>query len=374
MKQLLSSLALILLALGFTTTKARGCSCAAPPPNATAQQLADWRGQGTDVIFEGTVQSGHLDSVLLQAPTGEIVPANLEEGTPKIIVTFTENRWYKGSQRNRVEVETGLGGGDCGFPFELGKRYLVYAYKEDSGRFSTGICSATGLVEDKESDLAFLRGEQVPARNRHQAPSPRPSGKLCVKLERDDSSDPAEDSRVRLLRIGSVSPVPTEEAELDPDGKYCSSGLDPGVYRVLFISTVGDIATTSFAYYPGVLEFGDADRIEVKANHNAPDLLFKIPPQQTFSFAGRVATSDNSPLPPNTKVVLLTTDDSFLGPMYGQDVAPDGTFFVPKVLPGRYWALLDVESESSHVKWSTIKTAVVVSGDVQNLLLTLIPK
>ena len=364
--------ALVLLGFGLTADQAQGCSCAAPPPNATAQELADWRGEGTDVIFEGTVQSGRLDSVLLQAPAGEVVPASLEEGTPKIIVTFTDNRWYKGSQQNRVEVETGLGGGDCGFPFELGKRYLVYASKEDSGRLSTGICSATGLAQDKEGDLAFLRGEQVPAKRRHQSASPWPSGTLCVKLERD-GSDPAADSRVQLLRVGGVSPFPTEEAELEQNGRYCARSLDPGQYRVLFSNSVGEIAVTSFLYYPGVRSLDDAERVEVKANNIAPDLLFKIPPQQTFSFEGKVATSNNSPLPPNTKVVLLTADDSFLGPMYGQEIALDGSFVVPKVLSGRYWALLDVESESSKVKWSTIKTEVVVSGDVQNVLLTLIP-
>jgi len=121
------------------------------------------------------------------------------------------------------------------------------------------------------------------------------------------------------------------------------------------------------------MTLADAERVEVKMNRIAPDILFRIPPQQTFSVTGKIATSDNSPLPPNTKAILLTAD-AFVGPMYGQEVSRDGSFAIPKVLPGKYWALLDVESESSEVKWSTIKTEVVVGGDVQDLSLTLIPR
>src|SRR6185369_5505449 len=30
-------------------------------------------------------------------------------------------------RENRIEVRTGMGGGDCGFPFQLGESYVVYA-------------------------------------------------------------------------------------------------------------------------------------------------------------------------------------------------------------------------------------------------------
>jgi len=42
----------------------------------------------------------------------------------------------------QVEVLTGSGGGDCGFPFHCGHSYLVYAYQSQESQLATGICSA----------------------------------------------------------------------------------------------------------------------------------------------------------------------------------------------------------------------------------------
>ncbi|HZF99857.1 MAG TPA: hypothetical protein VEY71_02595, partial [Chitinophagales bacterium] len=43
-------------------------------------------------------------------------------------VTVKLNTLYKGELRTEtVEVITGLGGGDCGFNFEKGKEYVIYA-------------------------------------------------------------------------------------------------------------------------------------------------------------------------------------------------------------------------------------------------------
>jgi hypothetical protein len=39
-------------------------------------------------------------------------------------------------------ISTGRGGGDCGYPFQIGTSYLVYATKGEAG-FSTSICSGT---------------------------------------------------------------------------------------------------------------------------------------------------------------------------------------------------------------------------------------
>ena len=44
-------------------------------------------------------------------------------------------------------VDTGSGGGDCGFNFAVGSTYLVFAHRQPTkGRLSTGICSRTSLA------------------------------------------------------------------------------------------------------------------------------------------------------------------------------------------------------------------------------------
>src|SRR4051812_20239260 len=38
------------------------------------------------------------------------------------------------ADQKNVELLTGLGGGDCGDPFVVGEKYLVYAFRDDQGR------------------------------------------------------------------------------------------------------------------------------------------------------------------------------------------------------------------------------------------------
>lgn len=82
-------------------------------------------------------------------------------------------RAYKGASVNdTIKIWTGFGGGDCGFEFTIGKKYLIYAgdeskviytlkkmgrsKKELKGIFRTDICRRTALLEDSIDDLKYL--------------------------------------------------------------------------------------------------------------------------------------------------------------------------------------------------------------------------
>jgi hypothetical protein len=70
------------------------------------------------------------------------------------------------SAQSEVDVATGWGGGDCGFPFLPDMEYVVYAYRDaNSGRLSTNICSRTRLLDaGAAEDLAyFQKMKQAPA-------------------------------------------------------------------------------------------------------------------------------------------------------------------------------------------------------------------
>jgi hypothetical protein len=43
-------------------------------------------------------------------------------------VRFEVAGYWKGLPLRTLEVRTGFGGGDCGYPFEAGKSYRVYAF------------------------------------------------------------------------------------------------------------------------------------------------------------------------------------------------------------------------------------------------------
>jgi hypothetical protein len=78
------------------------------------------------------------------------------EYLPNRLVTFRVDEAWRGGVSGVIEVHTGSGGGDCGFDFQAGRRYLVFAHQW-KGKLSTGICSPTKLLDKAKDDLAYLR-------------------------------------------------------------------------------------------------------------------------------------------------------------------------------------------------------------------------
>jgi hypothetical protein len=70
-------------------------------------------------------------------------------------VKLRVERSWKGPSCTELKVETGRGDGDCGYPFEVGKSYLVYAHK-DGEVLRTNICTRTRPMDIAEEDLTAL--------------------------------------------------------------------------------------------------------------------------------------------------------------------------------------------------------------------------
>lgn len=118
------------------------CSCVSSGPPCQAAFTAD-------VAFVGTVRS--IKSI-------EPIPPN--PGQVSMIrksVIFDSVEGLLNIAGRTLEVGTGAGGGDCGYRFTVGQRYLVYAWKSDSGALTTGICSRTALFEKAREDIDYLR-------------------------------------------------------------------------------------------------------------------------------------------------------------------------------------------------------------------------
>src|SRR5205823_1028277 len=110
--------------LGFLAVKAWGCSCSVSPVGTPPCQSA-WR---HDAVFTG---------VVTEITDPEVPNAPVEPATPspafrqrKVRIKITEV--LVGLERNQKEIaiETGLGGGDCGYGFQRGLEYIVYASKK----------------------------------------------------------------------------------------------------------------------------------------------------------------------------------------------------------------------------------------------------
>src|ERR1044072_1446300 len=68
---------------------------------------------------------------------------------------FSIEQAYLGVAGSEVEIFTGSGGGDCGFTFQTGQSYLVYAYRYND-KLSTSICTRTKPFSKATEDIAFL--------------------------------------------------------------------------------------------------------------------------------------------------------------------------------------------------------------------------
>lgn len=76
----------------------------------------------------------------------------------RLVTMRVQERWRGLAGERDVVVATGAGGGDCGFQFEQGQTYLVYANQSsETGRYETGICSRTARLEEAAVDIAYLQ-------------------------------------------------------------------------------------------------------------------------------------------------------------------------------------------------------------------------
>jgi hypothetical protein len=123
-------------------------------------------------------------------------------------------------ERKIVEVTTAPDSAACGYPFEIGTKYLVYA-SQAAGSYAVSFCSRTGPLESRHNDLELLQD--------------RASGTLHPRLF-------GVVVRHRLLlngrpieheAIGGIADVPVRvtgangvrEARTDPNGRFRMDGV-----------------------------------------------------------------------------------------------------------------------------------------------------
>jgi len=138
---------LILLVLGHGTVS-WACSC--------VQQTSCGAHRYHDADFVGEVLSRR------------VMPSDDKLGPySRVLFEVRVMESFRGTQKagEIVGVRTGFGGGDCGYRFKVGAKYLIDASKRDN-MFLTGICSLTAPMEDSEVELRTLRriaaGERPP--------------------------------------------------------------------------------------------------------------------------------------------------------------------------------------------------------------------
>jgi len=307
----------------------------------------------------------------MDAKTGEVVSADVDDEFPNVLATLQVTRAYRGAEQKTVQVVTGLGGGDCGYIFRTDEDYLVYAHKDAFGQLSTSICSGTGLVASRGSEVAYLRGESEPEVSGGDR-KPTATGEVCGRIANPSprGSGPAD---VLLLESPPKTALPFADGpvEIGEDNTFCVRNVEAGNYHLLY--RLGpEEALSGFAYYPGVTKEAEAATIEVKQGSKV-EVGLRINPQVTYKVGGHVTLRGAAAPPESIKVFLVSVDQPFMTLFYAQDVGPGGFFDVPHVIGGNYWVSIGVEADEG-TKWFTKKVSLDLERDVTNLDLTLFTK
>jgi hypothetical protein len=116
---------LVALAVPVVASPCWACSCA---PVEDRSEYAE----NADLVFTGIAKS--------QRVVDEGDPEF--EGDEMIGTRFRVRKTYKGHPGRWVTVSTYANGATCGYHFEVGKRYTVFA-DERKGEYSTSLCSGT---------------------------------------------------------------------------------------------------------------------------------------------------------------------------------------------------------------------------------------
>lgn len=211
-----------LMAVGWTVTAepAQACSCAG------SASPCDSFGAGS-VIFAGTVKQ--RSSVTSEPFTVR----NLNGGTEQLTESLYEfvlsvAEPIAGVDEAEISVRTATDTAACGYPFEMGKSYLVYASRGPDGKFHTGICSRTRPLDAATNDLALLRQLQRGVVVSRVFGSVTEFGlELDGWFQRHKVIGPLRDVVVSI-RGADVA----EQTRTDAEGRFVFEGLPPGDYTL----------------------------------------------------------------------------------------------------------------------------------------------
>lgn len=143
MRKIILSLFIIVGLCNINTAIVSACSCASPFPSPQESL------KKSTVVFAGKVTG-------MDIPNGIVIST-----ADPVLVTFDVSEIWKGPDYKTLVVTTARDGVSCGYSFEQGEEYIVYAYGEED-KLSTNICSRTELIANAKEDLQGLGKGNLP--------------------------------------------------------------------------------------------------------------------------------------------------------------------------------------------------------------------
>jgi len=204
--------------------------------------------------------------------------------------------------QKEIEIATGRGGGDCGYPFQTGSEYVVYADKNSEGRLEAGICSRTRPLAQASEDIEYIRAMS-------NAPE---IGEIRVRTGLPDTpGKPAV--TIVAEREGSRYSALTNAA-----GEALFTSLPAGDYTI---------------HAPSDGDLRDDPKVKLH-----PKGCLDLTLLRTLRIRGRLMTRSGLPAA-RVEVQLRTTEDK---PADGGMTGVDGRYELRIVRPGQYYLGLNL--------------------------------
>lgn len=298
--------ALVVVILSAGARPANACSCVGPNPVCSAY----WQ---TDAVFVGEVLSISLTNGSIPLANNQSIPIQQR----RVHVRVTEP--FSGVGATEVDVETGMGGGDCGYAFRVGEIYLIFASSRDS-KLSTGICSPTKPLSVAASDLAYLRSLKNPAASRA-----RLYGTVIARDENENDT--------RGIPLPSVPYAGARVVATGPAGRFEATSDRAGAFEILAPPGRYDIAVEVPAD-----KYASAGwrNVELKDARGCAELPVLV--RSDGHVTGRILDGRGLPVPALTVELIPDnrTNDRFIHPRHVARTTETGAFEITQVPPGRY--------------------------------------
>jgi len=244
-------------------------------------------------------------------------------------IYFNVEESFFGMPATRAVIHSGTGGGDCGYWFRRGERYLVYAYGESLNSLGTNICTRTRPLADAGEDLAFLRN--LPRKGM----GVRIFGSVVALLKDPKSSDWRTSKPLEGVTVQIEGTRRTFEAVTNPDGKYEITGLPAGKYKIEAL--VPDHYRRN-EYWVRNVKINDLGCAEAS-----------FAAQNDSRITGTVFKPDGKPFP-RANVELIPVDVEFVRRMHGDETWANekGLYELEEIPPGRYLLGINISSSPSN--------------------------
>jgi len=338
------------------------------------------------IIFQGLVQKQDVVEGAIGAPSNAMSMTGY--GSHRL-VTMQVSHAYRGQADGAVTVLTGLGGGDCGFDFEVGQEYLVYANRITGGRLFTSICTGTAPLEQAAAKVRFLRGE-LPAEDDLLTPEkyyakyqPKWTGKVCGRVLKPDGN-PLGKAMIHMSRIRDEAlPLATvSDPDLSKaDGSFCVAMISPGKYLLTAEDYDYNANFRWMGYYPGVVKRSEAMPMEVKAGAELHGVAFQVQKQSLFTVRFLIKTTDGTAVPwKNLGIAISSLDHDPLAYQESHGIGEDGGYTLGLIPPGHYFvsSFIEPDFDTGRVaekmsRWQMVKEEVDIHSNAE-VILELIPK